>query len=158
MKKKQTKAESRLFDYAILEDVYNSIGDGVFTLDRQCRITSLNPAGEEILGVKQKDAVGQKCSSIFKSDICGDECPIRQAFFTGITIRNYPVETHLPNGKILYLSVTFNTHHMFFWNSIKIKQSSYLLFTNKSDHIIWYLSLLPQTVTIQKTCYSCQAA
>ncbi|KPK85751.1 MAG: hypothetical protein AMJ94_18710, partial [Deltaproteobacteria bacterium SM23_61] len=42
---------------AILE----SIADGVFTIDRDWRITSFNRAAEKITGVSRRRAIGQKC-------------------------------------------------------------------------------------------------
>lgn len=64
---------------AILE----SISDGVFTVDLDWRITSFNRAAEEITGVSRRQAIGQFCRDVFRSTMCGDECPLRRTMDTG---------------------------------------------------------------------------
>ena len=39
--------------------IFDSISDGVFTTDRECRITSFNRAAERISGFSREEAVGQ---------------------------------------------------------------------------------------------------
>ena len=53
------------------EAILESISDGVFTVDEEWRITSFNRAGEEITGVNREEAIGQRCSEVFRSSICG---------------------------------------------------------------------------------------
>ena len=64
---------------AILE----SISDGVFTVDAEWHITSFNRAAEEITGVARQEAMGRRCSDVFRSSMCGEECPLRQTLKTG---------------------------------------------------------------------------
>jgi len=64
---------------AILE----SISDGVFTVDHQWRITSFNRAAEEITGVPRSEALGRLCSEVFRSSLCGAECPLRATLESG---------------------------------------------------------------------------
>ena len=64
---------------AILE----SISDGVFTVDSDWRITTFNRAAEEITGVPRKEAIGQRCSEVFRSSMCGTDCALRQTLETG---------------------------------------------------------------------------
>ncbi|NDY43754.1 PAS domain-containing protein, partial [Dissulfurirhabdus thermomarina] len=45
----------------------DSIADGVFTVNRQWRITSFNRAAEEITGWKREDALGRPCREVFRS-------------------------------------------------------------------------------------------
>jgi PAS domain S-box-containing protein len=63
---------------AILE----SISDGVFTVDSDWRITSFNRAAEEITGVPRAEAMGRLCSEVFRSSLCGGQCPL-QATLSG---------------------------------------------------------------------------
>jgi PAS domain S-box-containing protein len=69
---------------AILE----SISDGVFTVDTDWRITAFNRAAEEITGVLRKEAVGQRCSEVFRSSMCGAACALRQTLETGKPLIN----------------------------------------------------------------------
>jgi len=64
---------------AILE----SISDGVFTVDAQWCITSFNRAAEEITGVGRKQAIGRRCSEVFRSSMCGPDCALRRTLETG---------------------------------------------------------------------------
>ncbi len=64
---------------AILE----SISDGVFTVDRDWRVTSFNRAAEEITGVSRREAIGRRCSEVFRSSMCGAACPLQQTLKTG---------------------------------------------------------------------------
>ncbi len=59
-----------------------SISDGVFTVDTQWLVTSFNRAAEEITGVKRSDAIGRRCSEVFRSSLCGADCALAQTFAT----------------------------------------------------------------------------
>ncbi|HOV39359.1 MAG TPA: sigma 54-interacting transcriptional regulator [Spirochaetales bacterium] len=65
------------------EAILESISDGVFTVDREWRITSFNRAAEKITGVPRKEAIGQRCSDVFRSSLCGPSCPLQQTLNTG---------------------------------------------------------------------------
>lgn len=65
------------------EAILESISDGVFTVDMDWRITSFNRAGEEITGVSRQEAIGQRCSEVFRSSICGADCALQQTLKTG---------------------------------------------------------------------------
>jgi len=64
---------------AILE----SISDGVFTVDGDWRITSFNRAAEEITGIPRREALGKRCSEVFRSTMCTDQCCLRETKRTG---------------------------------------------------------------------------
>jgi PAS domain S-box-containing protein len=64
---------------AILE----SISDGVFTVDAEWRVTSFNRAAEEITGIPRKEAVGRRCSEVFRSSMCETGCALGQTLKTG---------------------------------------------------------------------------
>ena len=64
------------------EVILESISDGVFTVDAQWLVTSFNRAAEEITGVKRSDAIGRRCSEVFRSSLCGADCALSQTFAT----------------------------------------------------------------------------
>ncbi len=64
---------------AILE----SISDGVFTVDEAWRITSFNRAAEEITGIPREEALGRRCSDVFRSNMCESACCLRETLKTG---------------------------------------------------------------------------
>ena len=53
--------------------ILDSIADGVFTVDRDWRITSFNLAAELITGWSRQKAVGQYCSDVFCAPICNEK-------------------------------------------------------------------------------------
>lgn len=65
------------------ESILESISDGVFTVDMEWCITSFNRAAEEITGVSRKDAIGMRCSDVFRSSMCGSVCSLQQTLKTG---------------------------------------------------------------------------
>jgi PAS domain S-box-containing protein len=65
------------------EAILESISDGVFTVDRQWRITSFNRAAEEITGVTRKAAIGRRCSEVMRSSMCGESCALQRTLKTG---------------------------------------------------------------------------
>ncbi|MBW1776836.1 MAG: sigma 54-interacting transcriptional regulator [Deltaproteobacteria bacterium] len=69
--------------HAPTEAILESISDGVFTVDRQWRITSFNRAAEAITGVPRQEAVGQRCADVFRSSMCGADCALQQTLKTG---------------------------------------------------------------------------
>jgi PAS domain S-box-containing protein len=65
------------------EAILESISDGVFTVDMEWRLTSFNRAAEEITGVSRKEAIGRRCSDVFRSSMCGAACALQQTLKTG---------------------------------------------------------------------------
>ena len=65
------------------EAILESISDGVFTVDMDWRITSFNRAAEEITGVSREEAIGRRCSEVFRSSMCEAECALQQTLKTG---------------------------------------------------------------------------
>jgi len=68
---------------ASTEAILESISDGVFTVDLEWRVTSFNRAAEEITGVSRKEAIGRRCSEVFRSSMCGATCALQQTLQTG---------------------------------------------------------------------------
>ncbi len=65
------------------ETILESISDGVFTVDMDWRITSFNRAAEEITGVPREEAIERRCSDVFRSSMCGEDCALQQTLKTG---------------------------------------------------------------------------
>jgi len=58
--------------------ILDSISDGVFTVDHDWKITSFNRAASQITGVPRGEAIGQRCSEVFRSSMCGEQCALKQ--------------------------------------------------------------------------------
>lgn len=63
--------------------ILDSISEGVFTVDKDWRITSFNRAAEEITGIQREDAIGKKCKNILKANVCETECVLEQTIKSG---------------------------------------------------------------------------
>jgi len=87
--------------------VLDSISDGVITTGKDFRITFFNRAAEEITGYRREEAVGDLCSNLLKSDFCGDQCPLRNTFETGLPITN--VRVNIRTRDDLRLPISVNT-------------------------------------------------
>lgn len=61
----------------VSELIFQSISDGVFTVDGNRIITSFNKAAEEITGFEAKEAVGKHCFDIFRTEFCHTRCPLK---------------------------------------------------------------------------------
>jgi PAS domain S-box-containing protein len=72
----------------VAQTVLDSVADGVFTVDREWRITTFNRAAERITGVSRDRAIGARCCDIFRASICGSECALRYTVDTGEPIVN----------------------------------------------------------------------
>jgi len=73
------------------QTILDSVADGVFTVDRDWRITSFNKAAERITGVAHDEAIGSRCCDVFRASICESECALRQTIRTDKPIVNKAV-------------------------------------------------------------------
>jgi len=73
------------------EVILDSINEGVFTVDRDWRITSFNRAAENITGVKRRDAINRRCCEVFRTNICESGCVLKRTLSTGQPAMNVPV-------------------------------------------------------------------
>ncbi len=69
-------------------EILNRIPDGLFTTDKELRITYFNPAAEKITGFSAADAVGMYCKDVFKNKICETDCALKKACEIGGDIHN----------------------------------------------------------------------
>lgn len=70
------------------EIILNSIADGVFTVDRDWKITTFNRAAERITGIRKEDAIGRHCWEVFRASICENLCSLRHTMETGNQVVN----------------------------------------------------------------------
>ena len=58
--------------------IFNSITEGVSTVDKNCRISSFNKSAEQITGFRADEAVGKQCFEVFRTDPCNKRCALRE--------------------------------------------------------------------------------
>jgi PAS domain S-box-containing protein len=93
-------------DQAFFETILSSIADGVFTVDRDWRITSFNRAAERITGVTAERAIGRRCSDVFHADICERGCALRQTLETNRNQIEVPARILSSPGRSVPISVS----------------------------------------------------
>ena len=86
--------------------VLDSIADGVFTVDRDWRITTFNRAAEHITGVPREEALGRQCWEVFRSNICETSCALRETMRTGRNIVNQPIYVLNMAGERIPVSIS----------------------------------------------------
>lgn len=93
-------------DTHITETILDSIADGVFTVDRDWRITSINRAAGDIIGISREEATGRLCSEVFHSNICETDCGLRRSIETGRPVVNKPVYIVRADGERIPISIS----------------------------------------------------
>jgi len=88
------------------ELIFNSISDGVFTVDENCRITSFNKAAERITGFRTSQAVGKHCFDVFRTEICHKQCALKDTLRKHDPIENARVTIITKDGREIPISVT----------------------------------------------------
>ena len=86
--------------------IFDSITDGVFTTDHDCRITSFNRAAEQMTGFTREQAVGRYCFDIFRTEICQSRCALRHTLADGNPVSNVRVTIVTRDGRPLPISVS----------------------------------------------------
>jgi len=87
---------------AILE----SISDGVFTVDEGWHVLSFNRAAELITGVSREEAVGRRCSDVFRASMCEADCALRHTMESGASVVNKATFIINGAGKRVPISVS----------------------------------------------------
>lgn len=86
--------------------IFNSISDGVFTVDRNCVITSFNKSAERITGFKNSEAIGKHCFDIFRTEVCHSQCALKDTLKTHDSIEDARVTIITRDGQELPIRVT----------------------------------------------------
>jgi len=89
-----------------LSAILDSVADGVFTVDRDWRLTSFNKAAERITGVGRADAIGQPCCEVFRASICESACALRETTASGKPVVNRPIRILAADGRSVPISIS----------------------------------------------------
>ena len=99
-------ANSRLNISEHQKIIFDSLADGVFTVDMDWRITSFNRAAEKITGIPRTEAIGKRCHEVFRASVCESGCLIRNSMGTGKPVFDMPVYIVRADKKRIPISVT----------------------------------------------------
>ena len=64
------------------DHILDSIGEGVFTVDKNFRINFFNRAAEQITGFPREEVIGKFCKHVFNSEYCFSDCPLGRVLKT----------------------------------------------------------------------------
>ena len=90
----------------VSELIFQSISDGVFTVDKDRVITSFNRAAEQITGFDADEALGRHCFDIFRTEFCHTRCPLKDTLRNLEPVENARVSILTKEGCELPISVT----------------------------------------------------
>ncbi|CAG0905784.1 unnamed protein product [Cyprideis torosa] len=86
--------------------ILESISEGVFTVDQNFIITSFNHAAQKITGFTSKEAVGQPCQKIFRSDRCEGDCTLKKTLLEKRAIQGCTTNIVNKEGKRVPISLS----------------------------------------------------
>ena len=89
-----------------LTTIVDSIADGVVAVDLDWNICFLNKAAERITGFKAEEAMGKPCNTVFRTNVCDEQCPLRYSVATGKPVVNRPVCITSKRGRRIPISVS----------------------------------------------------
>ncbi|MFZ5586963.1 MAG: sigma 54-interacting transcriptional regulator [Thermodesulfobacteriota bacterium] len=87
------------------QTLFESLAEGIFTINTRWRITSFNHTAEKITGYSRREVLGRHCWDIFRSDLCQTDCPLRTTLETGLTRMDQDVRILDKDGSRLGLLV-----------------------------------------------------
>jgi PAS domain S-box-containing protein len=86
--------------------IFDSITEGVFTVDGEFRVTSFNRAAERITGVERDEAIGRRCHEVFRADICQRGCALRETLESGEPKRDARVDVLNSEMEVVPIAVS----------------------------------------------------
>ena len=86
--------------------ILDSVADGVFTVDKEWKLSYFNRAAEEITGVPREEAIGKRCCEVFRASICEDECALKQTIETGKPVVSKPIYIINSEGRRIPISIS----------------------------------------------------
>jgi PAS domain S-box-containing protein len=83
------------------ETILNNIPSGVYTVDSEMRLLSVNRSLERVTGYRSEELIDRKCYEVFRSDFCHSGCPLKRSMRTGETLRGVEVNMRAKDGTVI---------------------------------------------------------
>ncbi len=103
--------EAMLAERSLASIVFESMSDGLYTVNTEGVITSVNRTAEMILGIPSSDLIGRRCVDVIthkevgtERALCGPECPLSYAI-RGTSV-NRETDYIDPSGKRISMAVS----------------------------------------------------
>ena len=89
-----------------VQAILDSLAEGVFTVDRDGKITSVNRRAEQILGCTADELVGHRADRVLPPELSGPAAPLAATLKDGRHVRNREVVVPGRGGDLLALSLS----------------------------------------------------
>ncbi len=86
--------------------IFDSVNDGVFTVDETFHITSFNAAAERIIGIRRDQAIGRRCHEVFRASICQRGCALRETLASGQPQRDIRIDVLNAEMEVVPIAVS----------------------------------------------------
>lgn len=86
--------------------ILDCVADGIFTVDKDMKITYFNHAAEKMIGISRKHAIGQHCFEILKANICEKSCALRCSLDSETETIAKHVNILRNDGKLIPVSIS----------------------------------------------------
>ncbi len=86
--------------------IIDSVGDGLFTVDRDWNIIFFSNSAGAMVGVDPEKAVGQKCWQVFRTEGCAENCVLRACIEEDRKIAGRIMMVERPDGVRIPVSVS----------------------------------------------------
>ncbi len=82
-----------------MQAVLDAVDDAILVIKPDFTIASFNRSAVELTGVPRDQALGQPCSDVLRTDVCGADCPMHQVLRAGGGARTATATMHPRHGE-----------------------------------------------------------
>jgi len=93
-------------DLAFRKFIIDSIPVAVVAVDSDFKITQFNRWAEKLTGYSASEAVGRTCADMLKSEMCGEQCPLKAALKKGKSSISSRAIIHDKEGKCVHVQIS----------------------------------------------------
>jgi len=80
------------------DEILDSIGEGLLTVDKDFKINFFNRVAEQITGYKREEVLNQFCKYVFKCELCETKCPIGLVLESGKPLHDFRSSIEIKEG------------------------------------------------------------
>ncbi|MCU0333326.1 MAG: sigma 54-interacting transcriptional regulator [Ignavibacteriaceae bacterium] len=82
----------------IRDEILDSIGEGLLTVDKDFKINFFNRAAEQITGFNREEVLNQFCKYVFRCELCESKCPIGLILESGSPLYDFKSSIEIKDG------------------------------------------------------------
>ena len=85
--------------------IFDSLYEGLYSIDINFRITGFNESAEKITGYKKDEVIGKFCKNVMRTDRCKEGCPIAYSLELKENVKNYNMVIKDKDAKAIPIKV-----------------------------------------------------